>query len=282
MSISRKTVIYSIVIGVCALFVLISPLAHAQVQDCVRSWGCVDPGLFEAAQLENRGIAYPLVAITGLIDGFNPCAIGLMLLFAGSIIYVIRRPERMLRIGIVYVATIFLTNLLVGIFFSRFVYGLVSVSWYGTATLYLKYIIVGFVWVAALVHIKDVFRPGRGFGQTITKTQAWKVLKKLVRLDWHTIIPLGILVALFELPCSLPLYLGSITIMIQAFSELRTIEYLFVYNLLFVLPLIIIFAIVMQTHHLFKSRDVYHHSLKWMHLLMGIAQIAIGVGLLLI
>ena len=77
-------------------------------------------------------------------------------------------------------------------------------------------------------------------------------------------------------------YVGAIAIMTEAFSWWQTLGYLYVYNLMFVLPLFVVFAVIMNGHKIFEAKDLQERGNKWMKLLMAIAQIVIGVGLLLI
>jgi cytochrome c biogenesis protein CcdA len=243
---------------------------------------CTSEGLQLASLLENRGLSFSLVVIAGLLDGVNPCAIGMLILLLGYLLVFAKKPDRMIKLGLIYIVTIFTTYFLIGIVFSQVVYRLLEWPLYNQVSEIIKWVIVIFIWLAALVNLKDVFLYGKGFSLGVTKREVPVLMKLIKKVDWHATILLGIVVTLFELPCSLPLYVGSIAIMTEAFSFAKTIEYLLVYDLMFVLPLIIVFAVLVKSHHIFEAKDIQERSNKWMKLSMAIAQILIGIGLLLI
>lgn len=244
--------------------------------------GCSAQGLQLATLLENRGLSFSLIVIAGLIDGINPCAIGMLILLLGYLLVFAKKPERMVKLGLIYIATIFITYFLIGVAFSQIVYKLLEWPLYNDVSHVIKWVIVILIWLAALINLKDVFFYGKGFTLGVTKKEVPFLMKLIKKVDWHATILLGVIVTLFELPCSLPLYVGAIAIMTETFSYLGTIGYLLIYNLMFVLPLIIVFAVLVKTHHIFEAKDIQERSNKWMKLSMAIAQILIGIGLLLI
>jgi cytochrome c biogenesis protein CcdA len=244
--------------------------------------GCTQQGLQLATMLENRGISFALIATAGLLDGINPCAIGMLILLLGYLLVFSHEPKRMVKLGLIYIATVFTTYFLIGVIFSQFVYQLLSQPWYQEVSHIIKYIIIAAIWIAALINIKDFFAYGKWFSLGVSKGEVPLLLKLIKKVDWHATILLGMVVTVFELPCSLPLYVGSIAIMTQTFHYLLTILYLLLYNLMFITPLVIVFAILVKTHHVFEAKDVQEKVNKWMKLSMGIAQILIGAGLLLL
>jgi len=243
---------------------------------------CSQQGLQLATLLENRGISFALIATAGLLDGINPCAIGMLILLLGYLLVFAHDPHRMVRLGLIYIATVFVTYFLIGVTFSQFVDQLISQPWYQEVSHIIKYAIIAAIWVAALINIKDFFAYGKWFSLGVSKGEVPLLLKLIRKVDWHATILLGIAVTIFELPCSLPLYVGSIAIMTQTFHYVGTVLYLLLYNLMFITPLIIVFAILVKTHHIFEAKDVQERVNKWMKLTMGVAQVLIGIGLLLL
>lgn len=268
------------------LFLLITftpVLAQETGTNCtLQNNACTQKGLQLAALLENRGISFPLVAVAGLIDGTNPCAIGMLILLLGYLMVFAHQPERMIKIGLIYIVSIFVTYFLIGLVFSHFIYKLLEWPLYQEVSHIIKYVIVSLIWLAALINIKDVFWYGKWFSLGVTKGEVPILMRMIKKVDWHTTILLGMAVAIFELPCSLPLYVGAIAIMTSAFNYLTTLVYLLVYNLMFILPLIIVYAVLIRTRHIFEAKDVQEKSNRWMKLSMALAQILIGIGLLFI
>jgi cytochrome c biogenesis protein CcdA len=244
--------------------------------------GCTKQGLQLTGLLENRGLSFSLVVIAGLLDGINPCAIGMLILLLGYLLVFAHDPHRMIRLGLIYIVTIFITYFLIGIAFSQIVYKLLEWPLYQQVSHIIKYVIIAGIWLAALINIKDFFWYGKGFSLGVSKGEVPILMKLIQKVDWPTTILLGSLVTFFELPCSLPLYVGAIAVMTEAFNYLRTILYLLVYNLMFITPLVIVYAVLVKTHHIFEAKDIQERANRWMKLSMGIAQIIIGIVLLLI
>ncbi len=244
--------------------------------------GCTAQGLELASLLENRGLSFSLIVVAGLLDGINPCAIGMLILLLGYLLVFAHEPKRMIPIGLIYIATIFITYFLIGVVFSQVIYKLLAWPLYQEISHIIKYVIIALIWLAALVNIKDFFFYGKWFSLGVGKGEVPFLMRLIKKVDWPATILLGMAVTIFELPCSLPLYVGAIAIMTETFNYFRTIEYLLVYNLMFILPLILVFAVLVKSHHIFEAKDIQERSNKWMKLAMGIAQILIGVGLLLI
>jgi len=271
-----------IVLGL--VLILATPvLAQEQGADgqCVLDNGdCTSQGIQLATLLENRGLSFPLIVVAGLLDGINPCAVGMLILLLGYLLVFAKEPHRMVKIGLIYIATIFVTYFLIGVAFSQIIYKLLEWPLYQEVSHIIKYVIIGLIWLAALINLKDVFFYGKWFSLGVSQGEVPILMKFIKKVDWHATILLGMAVTIFELPCSLPLYVGSIALMTEAFHYLRTILYLLVYNLMFIVPLVIVFAIIIKTHHIFEAKDVQERYNKWMKLSMALAQIAIGVILL--
>ena len=278
----KKIIILGVIISL-IFFSADFAMAQEDATQCSAETGeCSEQGLQLATMLENRGLSFSLIVIAGLLDGINPCAVGMLILLLGYLLVFAHEPKRMVKLGLIYITTVFVTYFLIGLIFSQIVYGLISQPWYEPVSHVIKYIIVALIWLAALINIKDVFFYGNWFSLGVSKGEVPILMKLIKKVDWPATLLLGFVVTIFELPCSLPLYVGSIAIMTEAFSYARTIGYLLVYDLMFVLPLFLVFAFLVKTHHIFEAKDIQEGANKWMKLSMAIAQIIIGVGLLII
>ena len=70
-----------------------------------------------ACYLAGKGelLSLPLITVAGLVDGINPCAIGMMVMLLGYLLVFAKKPERVIKTGLLYVFTVFLTYLVVGL-----------------------------------------------------------------------------------------------------------------------------------------------------------------------
>lgn len=223
-------------------------------------------------------ITFPLITLAGLVDGINPCAIGMILLLLGYIIVFARKPEKIIRLGGVYILTVYLTYLAIGLLFYR---SLTTLNLTAHRLLFDR--ILGTVLLfAGLVNIKDFFVPGKGFSLEIPQKARPKLLKLVEKVSLPTTIILAILVTLLETPCSLPIYVGTASILnYSGFSWPTILTYFAYYNFLFILPLIIILLLVWRGREMVSLKDWEHKAKRWMKLSLGFLLVLMGGWLLI-
>jgi len=191
---------------------------------------------------QNGGlVSFPLVTIAGIVDGINPCAISMLVLLLTYLIIFAKREDRVLKTGLLYAATIYLTYLTIGLFFYR------SVSVFDLSSVrnIINPVIGGLLLIAGIINLKDAFIPQ--FGPHLQISQSSRgLLKKLAQqISYLAVVLLGIFVTLLETPCSLPIYVGTATILSQSKLPIPVIMgYFMYYNFLFILPLLVILLIV--------------------------------------
>ena len=223
-------------------------------------------------------VTFPLITVAGLIDGINPCAIGMILLLLGYIIVFARQPGKILRLGGVYIFVVYLTYLTIGLLFYRSVntlnfspYRMVFDRILGLALL-----------LAGAVNLKDFFAPGKGFSLEIPQKARPNLLKLVERASLPGTIILAVLVTLLETPCSLPIYVGTATILnYSGFTAPLVLAYFAYYNLLFILPLVIILLLVWRGREMVSLKEWEHRAKRWMKLGLGILLVLMGGWLLI-
>ena len=276
----QKLLIFSLILAL--FFLLGSNLAlAADLSEFCLTGNCENQSGLIYEIFKNKTVTLPVMIGAGLIDGVNPCAIGMLILLLGYLIVFAKTPEKMLKTGIIYIVTIFVTYFLIGLIFSRLVYHLIAWKYYWQISEIFLYVVAGLIILAGLINIKDFFWYGKGFSLGVKKEQTPILMKYIQKISIPGTIILGVLVTIFELPCSLPLYVGAVTLISESFS-ISTILYLLVYNLMFVLPLIIVFLFLLFSKRVFELKDWQERSNKWMKLSMGLTQVGIGIVLLLL
>lgn len=223
-------------------------------------------------------ITFPLITIAGLVDGINPCAIGMILLLLGYIIIFAQKPEKILKLGGLYILTVYLTYLSIGLIFYRSIEAFQFTAY----RIVFDRILGAVLLIAGLLNLKDFFFPGKGFSLEIPQKARPQLLKLVEKVSWPTTIVLAILVTLLETPCSLPIYLGTATILNHSrFSTPIVLAYFLYYNLLFVLPLIVILFLVWRGRKMVSLKDWEHKARRWMKLSLGVLLVLISAWLLI-
>jgi len=215
----------------------------------------------------------PLVLVNGLIDSFNPCAIGVLLLYVSIILAIGASRKQLISFGIFYLAAMYVTYFLIGL-------GILHVF-------HLFGIHNFFGWVAALViltigtfQLKDYFFPRFYIPFLSPFFGACRVPKWDRKITIVSALVLGFFVGLCEFPCSGAIYLATVALLSVKTSFLKGIFYLLIYNIMFILPTALIFLIstrpeIVKTVQSWQG--TMHTKIK---LLMGISMIVMGALLL--
>jgi len=218
-------------------------------------------------------LKFTTVVVTALVDSINPCAIGVLVLLISTLLMLSEHKRKMLLVGAIYVLAVFVTYFIAGLGLLTVVHQLQIGEMIG--------IMVGFLVIfLGLVEIKDFFWYGKGFSLSIPASQIERVKKLAENVTIPGAIVLGIVVSAVELPCTGGPYLAIMTILAEKFDWLA-VWYLFIYNVIFVLPLMVI---VVLAYFGTTALDIKHWKekyKKWMRLFTGILMIALGVLLIL-
>lgn len=215
------------------------------------------------------------VLITAAIDSINPCAIGVLILLISTLI-VTKKKSQMLKIGMLYITAIFLTYFAFGLGLIKFMSAIPLVVSEG-----ISLFVGGLVVIAGLLEIKDYFWYGEGVSLHIPKKYIKGIQDRMKHLSIGTVIFLGAFVASVELPCTGGPYLAIILILAQDFGW-NAFVLLVIYNIIFVLPLVIILLLVMLGVKVNDVQNWKQNNKSYMRLFTGLLLIALGWLLILI
>lgn len=213
--------------------------------------------------------------IIGLVDGFNPCAMWI-LLFLISMLLGMKNRKRMWALGITFLIS------------SALVYFLFLISWLNLAVFLNKilYIRVAIAFVAVLFGVLQVnsffFKKDDGCEVVDTKNRKKiiKSIQKIVKEKSFILALLGIIllaasVNIIELLCSLGLPVMFTQILtINEVGKIGQILYSLLYILFFMIDDIVIFIIAMKTLEIKALSNKYG---KYSHLISGLIMITIGI-----
>lgn len=217
-----------------------------------------------------------LVLGSALIDSINPCAIGVLILMISVILGGQKSVRRMLFLGSIYVLAIFTTYLLAGL---GLLYFLGSVPLFVTE--YISIFVGAIITLLGLVEIKDYFWYGQGFSLGIPVIFSKKIHQLASNVTIPGVILTGMFVAGVELPCTGAPYLAIITILSTSFNK-AVFLMLVVYNLVFVLPLMVILLLMAGGTKLPAIKEWKQQTRGVMRLAIGLLLIGLGWLLILI
>ena len=217
-----------------------------------------------------------IAAIIGLVDGFNPCAMW-VLIFLISLLIEMKDKKKMVLLGLAFILT------------SGLIYAFFMVSWLKiTNTLmstWFRYFIAIVALVAGIINVRNYLKTRKSeTGCVVTKKEDRKKIVGRIQKIIHEnnfflalvgIIILACSVNLIELACSSALPTFFITIL--GMNDLNTIQYafyIFIYILFFLLDDIIVFLVATLT---FKMAAISNKYNKYSHLIGGIICLVIAI-----
>lgn len=223
-------------------------------------------------------LSFPMITVAGLVDGINPCAIGMMVMLLGYLLVFAKKPERVLKTGLLYVGTVFATYLVVGLG----LYSFVSQFDLSGGAKVLNWVVGGVLTLAGLIQFKDFLGIEGGPHLRIPTASKARLQTLVEKVSYPTTVVLGILVTLLETPCSLPIYVGTATILSQSGMAFPLVmAYFLYYNFLFVLPLIVVLVVMWRGQKLVEVKEWEHKAKKWMHLGLAVVLLSMGMWLVL-
>lgn len=215
----------------------------------------------------------PLVAVTGFLDGIHPCAIAILIFFVAFLFTLRRTLKNIFFLGLVYILVIFLTYLAIGV-------GLLSgIMLFGQHHFFAKLgswlmIILGF-W-----NLKDYFFPQLPWRLRIPRVSGERIRQLLQKASLPTVIVAAFLVGLCSIPCSGGIY-AAVTALLAAKTTYWTgFTLLLLYNLMFVMPLLLILVLAANPLTLVKLGEWQTKHSRRYRLVMGVLMIGLGAGIL--
>lgn len=214
------------------------------------------------------------IAASALVDSVNPCAFGVLIFLMISLLKA-GSSKRALRYGLIYSFVVFLVYFLTGFGLFKVIQTLSSVG--NTIYLIAGLLVLGL----GILEFVDYFR-SKYNKESILKIpkKAKPILEKIsTKGTLVAIMTLGILVSLFELPCTGGIYLAILTLMAK--HGTFAWGYLALYNLIFVLPLVVITLIIYKGISPEKLQSWTQNEKGWMKISAGIVLVLLGFYLLL-
>ncbi|MCZ7393827.1 MAG: cytochrome c biogenesis protein CcdA [Candidatus Methanoperedens sp.] len=227
--------------------------------------------------IDPQTLTLPIVMVAGLIDGFNPCAFAVLLLFITFTMGMLQMNADyrfgLMKVGSIYISGIFVTYVLIGVGI------LSSISFFSmTHTVGKAAALISML--LGVVVMKDYFIPG-GFGLVIPRSMHTSINSWIKKTTAPGVFGAGVLVGLCTVPCSGGIYLAVLGLL----SLQSTLDQGVLYLLLYILMLIVPLAAVLLAS---SNRIVIDKIMAWqsgnktkVRLLMGSFMVAMGFVILL-
>lgn len=238
---------------------------QAQIKECKINQAkekelCEDGGkssALEAAQSMFKRISFWAIIVAGLVDGINPCAFAVIVFFISFLsVYKYDRKE-IIIVGSAYCGAVFVAYILIGLGLFNFLYKMSSFYYVMWAFKWLTILLCALFFILSLYDFlvyqitkkseKVILQLGKNNKERVHKIIRYFLRdknKSAFRLFCAAVV-VGFLVSLIEAVCTGQVYLPTIAVILKEANQdfWRAMLYLLTYNLMFIVPLVIIFAL---------------------------------------
>jgi len=212
----------------------------------------------------------PLVGIAALIDSINPCAFSVLLLTIAFLFSIGKVRSGILKIGGAYILGIFAAYILIGL-------GLLQALHIFNTPHFMAKLGAGLLIALGSINLINEFFPAFPIKLRIPQAAHAKIAELMNKASIPTAFLLGALVGLCEFPCTGGPYLMVVGLLHDQTTYLTGVGYLFLYNLIFILPLAIILFIA-SNETLVEKVNVWRKAeTKHMRVWGGVAMIILGI-----
>ncbi|MDD6173187.1 MAG: thioredoxin domain-containing protein [Elusimicrobiaceae bacterium] len=202
-------------------------------------------------------ITFWAIIAAGLIDGINPCAFAVIVFFVSFLaVYKYDRKE-VLLVGAAYCLAVFLAYIAIGLGLFNFLYAMSSFYY---VMMIFKWLTIALCALFLLLSLYDflIYQKTKDHNKILLqlpksyKEYIHKVMRFFLRDKQKSTFRLvlaalavGFIVSLVEAVCTGQVYLPTIALILKEADAhfIRAILYLVLYNLMFIVPLVIILAL---------------------------------------
>lgn len=212
----------------------------------------------------------PLMLISALLDSIHPCSFSILLITIAFLFGIQMTRKKILQIGGIYVAGIFVSYLLIGL-------GILKVLHLFNTPHFMGKLGATLLIVFGLINLLNYFFPNFPIKLKIPSFTKKAMGRLMERSSMLAAFGLGILVGICQFPCMGGPYLMVIGLLRDQVTYFSGFGYLILYNLILIIPLVAILFISSDKTLLAKVQEWKNTNTSKVKLWAGFAMIIIGI-----
>jgi cytochrome c biogenesis protein CcdA len=216
-----------------------------------------------------------LIVVAAFVDSINPCAFSVLFITLTFLFSIGHSRSQIIKTGLVYVGGIFLTYILIGL-------GILKVLTIFNIPNSMAKIGAIAIIIFGLINLINEFFPKFPIKLKMPSASHGKVGELITKATVPAAFILGLLVGMFEFPCTGGPYLLVLGLLHDEASYLKGFGYLVLYNFIFVLPLLIAIFITTDRPILEKLDKLRRLETKKSRVWISLILIALGLLVFLI
>ena len=215
----------------------------------------------------------PLVIVSAVLDSINPCAFSIMLLTVGFLFGLGQSRGQIIKLGGVYIAGIFMAYLAIGLGILQTLHLFSSSHFMGKLG---ALIMLAF----GLLAIINVLFPKFPLRLKVPSVSHHRMALLLEKGSVPALFLLGALVGLCEFPCTGGPYLAVLALLKVKETLVSGLSLLLLYNLVFILPLLVILALSANRQIVTKIREWQSQNSGGIKLWGGVIMVVLAILIL--
>lgn len=215
---------------------------------------------------------FTIVLFTGLVAGIHPCTIAVLLFFIAFLFTIQRTRLNIFKVGASYILGVFLAYLLIGL-------GIFKAIIFTEPHLAAK-IAALLVLILGIINLKQYFFPNKWINLGIPHTSKQTITNLIEKASIPAALILGIFVGICSFGCTAGIYLSILGLLLT--EKTTGFLYLVLYNIMFILPLIIILILSSNKRSVAKLEKWNASEKKYVKLVSGIIMLLLGLYILYI
>jgi cytochrome c biogenesis protein CcdA len=225
-------------------------------------------------QFEKYKSLLPIVLVSGFLDGINPCAFAVLLFFIAFLFSIKKTRASIWKMGIAYIGSMYLAYLLIG-------FGLMKAIFFTNAPHFMAKFASWLVIGLGIINLIGLVFPKFPIKLRIPHASKETIQKWIHRATVPAALVLGFLVGLCTFPCSGGIYVAIIGLLAAKTTYWAGVNYLLLYNLMFIMPLVIILLLTSNKKTTEKITEWEQSKSKNMKILSAAAMIILGAIILI-
>ena len=237
------------------------------------TWFVANQSSFASPSTSKQSLLLSTVLLTGLVDGINPCAMAILLFFITFLFSIRKNRWAIAQMGIVYIAAVYVVYFLVGLGLLK-VSGLAQGHWLGQVG-------AGLLILFGLTNLLNALFPKFPIRLELPEIGKEGLKTWMYRATLPASLVLGTLMGLESFPCSGGPYVAILGLLGSQTDFWQGLAYLALYNLMFVLPLVVILGLSLNPVMGRRIQEWERASSRTVRGATGAIMALLGLGLLL-
>jgi len=218
------------------------------------------------------GLTLVLIIAAALVDSVNPCAFSVLLITIAFLFSIGKDRAKIARVGTTYILGIFVVYILIGL-------GILRVLYLFNTPHFMARIGASILLFAGVVTLINWAFPNFPIKLKMPQVSHKYLAKLMEKGSVLGALTMGVLVAMFEFPCTGGPYLFVLGLLHDKATYFQGLALLILYNLIFVLPLFVILAIASDKNLLEKAQQWKKYESKKMRLISGIVMTLLALAI---